>query len=825
MIIEKTGTQTTVGGVKGKPSTFAIKSSATAFNILSSKLYNDKITAIIRELSCNAWDSHVEAGKPNTPFEINLPTYIDPVFRVKDFGVGMSDEQVLELYCTYFASSKDTRNDLIGAMGLGSKSPFCYTDGFDVVSVYGGVKRTYNAHLSEEGTPEAICTSESATVEPNGVEISFPVDPKDFDEFENKAKRVLEFFEPTPKVNLPDFTVEKREYTVRGENWGIRKEMQSDTHQYVYGSGAYKWETNGGTKARAIMGNVPYSIGNIDESKLSASQKNILRMPVDLFFNIGELEVSASRESLSNTKHTITNILARLDEVEKHLISEMRNKVESCENLWQAKLLIWNWTHSGDASMKHIVETGALKGVYGKFSLMTDSLKVSINEMDYTALNIETFWYKYGARRKANKSWLFKRKDTEAYAKQLELIASDEKRVEELKHFVEIKPERIFVFNDLIGTKDRPDKYIFYLLQEDQPSKVRIDNASPIKEIWLFTLAQESKDNLKMIEEMNQLVELLGNPPVINLSSLKEKYDPIFAERRAARPKVPRKARGVLVLNSDGLMRKYRRRRLETYSYARNWEKATEIPDGIKFFVELDYSHKPTDGEFSSCEQMVNFYDNVRQTKFLGLEEDTPIFGLKKGSKLIGKPDWVNLFDYVKEWLPEIMTVEKQQEMTLFWKSFIDDNLYEYLGENIDKLITKSTAKKFVEKYLYCLKALNSDDYKSLFNVVTHMRVLTGANYIVDEKNFIDFAGLYDKVLFDYPMLTVIYNWSKTKRELNVILQYVIQCDEVKYSNAVTVFVGKQPNISNGFHKRQRLALPDDILKEEVKENVNENVN
>lgn len=52
---------------------FKIKTSNVAFDILSSGLYANKIRAVIRELSCNAVDSHIAAGKSNTPFLVRLP--------------------------------------------------------------------------------------------------------------------------------------------------------------------------------------------------------------------------------------------------------------------------------------------------------------------------------------------------------------------------------------------------------------------------------------------------------------------------------------------------------------------------------------------------------------------------------------------------------------------------------------------------------------------------------------------------------------------------------------------------------------------------------
>ena len=62
----------------GEIGEFRIRNSAKAFNILSSGLYANKIRAIIRELSCNAVDSHVAAGKANTPFDVHLPNALEP---------------------------------------------------------------------------------------------------------------------------------------------------------------------------------------------------------------------------------------------------------------------------------------------------------------------------------------------------------------------------------------------------------------------------------------------------------------------------------------------------------------------------------------------------------------------------------------------------------------------------------------------------------------------------------------------------------------------------------------------------------------------------
>ena len=68
-------------------SAFTIAATGKAFKILSDGLYSDKIRAIIRELSCNARDSHVAAGNA-APWSIHLPNMDEPWFSVEDFGTG-----------------------------------------------------------------------------------------------------------------------------------------------------------------------------------------------------------------------------------------------------------------------------------------------------------------------------------------------------------------------------------------------------------------------------------------------------------------------------------------------------------------------------------------------------------------------------------------------------------------------------------------------------------------------------------------------------------------------------------------------------------------
>ena len=124
---------------------FKLKADPKAFNILSDKIYTNKVKAVIREISTNAYDAHVAAGN-DEPFDVHLPTDLEPWFSVRDYGTGLSHEDCMEIYTTYFHSTKTDSNDYVGALGLGSKSPYSIADSFTVTSWFNGEKRVYSAY-------------------------------------------------------------------------------------------------------------------------------------------------------------------------------------------------------------------------------------------------------------------------------------------------------------------------------------------------------------------------------------------------------------------------------------------------------------------------------------------------------------------------------------------------------------------------------------------------------------------------------------------------------------------------------------------------------
>lgn len=149
---------------------FTIAQTPEVMELLSKGLYKDPYMAIVRELYCNAWDSHVMAGNTATPVQITVPTQLEPNFSIKDFGTGLCEEDVMTMYTTYGISTKRDSNSVIGCLGVGSKAPFAIVDEFTVISRYEGMASMYHCYKSK-GLMQITKIHSHPTDEHSGMEI------------------------------------------------------------------------------------------------------------------------------------------------------------------------------------------------------------------------------------------------------------------------------------------------------------------------------------------------------------------------------------------------------------------------------------------------------------------------------------------------------------------------------------------------------------------------------------------------------------------------------------------------------------------------------
>lgn len=297
---------------------FRIRNSAKAFSILSSGLYSNKIKAVIRELSCNAVDSHVAAGKEDIPFEVHLPSELEPWFSVKDFGVGLDFEGVTEIYTTYFESTKTDSNAFIGALGLGSKSPFSYTDNFSITAIKDGTERIFSAFINEAGIPSVAEMASFSTDEQNGVEIKFSVsDSRDYFRFRDEAAEVFLWFKLKPIVEAPNYRALNITYVERDIIPGV-----------------HLMETRRGG-AIAVMGNIAYPLSSMPNKSQLGVLEEFLKCNLEFNFDIGELDFAASREEISFIPTTVEAIRKKLQELSDKSLAHLTKKAKEIKNLWE----------------------------------------------------------------------------------------------------------------------------------------------------------------------------------------------------------------------------------------------------------------------------------------------------------------------------------------------------------------------------------------------------------------------------------------------------------------------------------------------------------
>lgn len=278
MIIERNEKKVEVStNVKRYQAGIAIN--AETFSILIDGIYEDKILAACREPLFNAVDAHTEAGCRDKPIIIHSPTDLEPWYSVKDGGIGMDFDMVTQTFMMLGSSTKRESNDLIGAKGIGSKAPFTVTDMFSVISVKDGTKTVYSVH-KDQGIPEVVPLHESKTIEENGVEIKFNVDPTETEKYRRAIISCLRYAKFPYEINDPFVTSSIRDrtypvqYTFKDEESGWMLEMYSSV--------------SNNADSVVVMGQQPY------KSKFLSNNPEWPLMMVSI--PIGDCDVNPGRE-------------------------------------------------------------------------------------------------------------------------------------------------------------------------------------------------------------------------------------------------------------------------------------------------------------------------------------------------------------------------------------------------------------------------------------------------------------------------------------------------------------------------------------------------
>jgi hypothetical protein len=286
---------------------------------LLTNLYSNAPKAVLREYSTNAYDSHVEAGV-NRPIEVTLPNYLQPNLHIKDYGVGLSKDEIINIYSRYGASTKRETNDQVGAFGIGSKAAFTIGQQFIVTGVKDREKTTALFALGQDGVGTVNILEQKKTDEPNGVLVSIGINNPSL--MKQEANEFFKTWEPgTVLVNgqEPDSI--------------LGKSFQVTPDTYILEGISGLWVSMG-VIAYPVSSKILANLNDKASSKYySEIMTQLLRDygydRVGLYFKvpIGDIDITPSRESIRDTNKTIDSISNKFAEfltnIEKTLADEL----------------------------------------------------------------------------------------------------------------------------------------------------------------------------------------------------------------------------------------------------------------------------------------------------------------------------------------------------------------------------------------------------------------------------------------------------------------------------------------------------------------------
>ena len=302
---------------------------------LSDKIYTRKELAVLRETSTNAADAHIMVGKPIADIMVTLPTLEDLNFRIRDFGDGLTEIEIRDIFCVFGESTKRQSNAYNGVLGYGAKSPFCASDTFTVTSWCNGEKSVYQC-IKGDSTKlhSSILLLRIPSDEPTGIEICVPVKQSAQYSYHREAINFYRHWPVMPTIKgLSDEDMEainryrSTPATLKGNGWEVRPQVD-------------------GARGTAYMGYVPYLIDwSVLYHKMSLDSKTralfelIKSNDVTLYFEMGEVNFVDSREQLEYTDKTFNALVARLTEIFGKIQSAIQEKFTDLATIWDAKIM------------------------------------------------------------------------------------------------------------------------------------------------------------------------------------------------------------------------------------------------------------------------------------------------------------------------------------------------------------------------------------------------------------------------------------------------------------------------------------------------------
>jgi hypothetical protein len=317
----KTGPETKVvesGGSEGQEFEYGIPDGEAAVKMMrqtQKTIYSTPIRSMVREIVSNAVDEHadqnVDRGVEVSIREESPLDGTSAAFVCKDYGPGMTPEEINSVYTNYGVSTKNDTNDLIGGHGVGAKSPYSLVDRFIIESHKQGQYHRYLCYKHQTGDKCRVI--DKGPSGRTGMTVIVPVESGDQRDLKKAVKDQLLFFRShveygpgTPPMEV-DVAWETDDYIAIND--GVPRR---------YGRGPFLLV--GGEET----GYVPYEL-NTSELDFNVPRRGLT---MGIKMGVGDVELSLSREDIRYEPEVVETIETRVENIFDDIIAEFGPEVE-----------------------------------------------------------------------------------------------------------------------------------------------------------------------------------------------------------------------------------------------------------------------------------------------------------------------------------------------------------------------------------------------------------------------------------------------------------------------------------------------------------------
>lgn len=168
--------------------TIARGSECHIISLVRDKLYPNPDKAALCETICNAIDEHRKHAVKR-PVDIVI-TKTEVV--VRDYAMGLSMEDVVNVFFAFGASTKKDSDEAIGGFGIGAKAPSAYAQSWTVESRYKGKHTGYVTTLNGVKGVIGKLFEKDCALDDTGITVRFPL--KKADHYENFMDLALDMY-------------------------------------------------------------------------------------------------------------------------------------------------------------------------------------------------------------------------------------------------------------------------------------------------------------------------------------------------------------------------------------------------------------------------------------------------------------------------------------------------------------------------------------------------------------------------------------------------------------------------------------------------------